>query len=209
MQYQPGASRIAVLHDHVGQLAWAHCFEVDPLARDVATPVALESRLGRSEERQVACAGTPHRLLEIDVDEYPEIPAVVQIRPQEEDAVEEQDGVDWRRVDHRVRPEVEGGTPVEPVAARAEGHEEKSPERIVIEGVEVVALGRVYAASVALGARPVKAIDRRSDHRSSIRAQDRRELVGERRLAGGVDAVDGDADRVKPLNVDDEPREAV
>ncbi len=102
------------------------------------------------------------------MDEDAEVPEVVQLGAEEEDAVDDQQTL-----------------------RRQHG----PAERGMVEGVLVVADRRLASLPVALLRRPEEVVGAES---LSVR-QPRGELVGERRLPGRVDAVDGDPSRQRQL----------
>ena len=93
--------------------------------------------------------------------------------------------LDGRR-DRPIGPMVEDCRAVSTVARGSEWVEQRGAHRVMVERVEVVALGGVGAPRVSRRTRVMEAVDRRPEHVAASLAQDRRELVCERRLAGSV-----------------------
>jgi hypothetical protein len=170
-------------------------------ARDEKTLIARSRPSNRGREGFPAFRQRPH----------PEVTEVVELGAQEEDAVEEEHGVlghgPARVPDGLVGAVIEDTGAVEPAAARSQRLEQLAAERLVVEGVPVVPVGRSGAATVTLPARAVEAVDRRPQPRAPPVLDQRVELVRKRRLAGGVHAVDPDPDDVRPTDLRNEVRE--
>ena len=98
---------------------------------------------------------------------------------------------------------------VPPVAARAQRVEQDPAERVVVEGVVVVGFRRELAAPVALHPGQLEAFCRGADDLPASGAQERRELVGQRGLAGRGRPVDRDPQRVRGRGGLDRPGQPV
>ena len=134
----------------------------------------------------------------------------VELGPLEEDPVDEQHRV--RRDGDRVRAHRPVGVHVvdgrRHGLASSERIDDGPTERGVVVGVLVEGLGST-APRDALSLRPVEAVDRDAQHvaRAVHRADHLGELVGEHRLAGAVEAVDGNGDALTRPERDDAVRE--
>src|SRR5262249_6300600 len=169
------------------------------LTGHVAVAVLLLRRVAVAAARGVALERALDGDLERRVDPDRDVPAPVELGPHQEHAVEQHHCVAARRARRllhaRVDTVIERGRP-ERALRTHERLEQNTLQRRVVERVEVVTLGRVRAARVAHAARVVEAVDRRADDLAPRAPERRDELVGERRLARAVYAVERDASRM-------------
>lgn len=87
---------LIVVHDDVGVVGWVGCGEVELLGGDIAVapgPFDFGDVGGGSGQRCASVPGAIYRLLEGDGHEDAQVPPVDEFWAQEEDAVEEKDGV--------------------------------------------------------------------------------------------------------------------
>src|SRR5207248_2107226 len=129
---------------------------VEPLAGQVPRAVAAPDLVARAEEVAIAVEGAPEALLGPDDDEDAQIPGLRELGPEQEDAVER---AGRRRLPRPPAPRGRSGPcgsrrrPSDTSGCRgAERVEQRLAERRVVEGILVIALGRVRAAAVAGGA---------------------------------------------------------
>ncbi|MGH7860605.1 MAG: hypothetical protein ACREOS_00035 [Candidatus Dormibacteraceae bacterium] len=93
---QIGACWMGIFDDHVRICVGANRLQVAPLSRQVALLVPLPRGLDRADPGLVTENAAPYRLVEAGRDENPKVPQIVQFRPKEKDAIDEQDGIRQR-----------------------------------------------------------------------------------------------------------------
>ena len=141
------------MQDEVGVIGRADRGEIELLRRNVTLlPAAFD--VGSGWGPVFSDHGTVHDLLERGRHEDAQLPPINEFRAQEEDTVEDQDGVGGggpdRRGEHRVRCAVVDRVLETSIAVRAERVEQNPGQGVDVVRVEVAALGRVLAAPVAL-----------------------------------------------------------
>ena len=179
--------RVGVVHDHVGTLERGVTGPVGALGVEVAALVGMVRIVRPPVTGRQPC--DPHSLGRVHV--HDEVPRVDQLRPLEEQPVDDQHPV--RR--HRLGSVVDVPVTVEVVPAPTVRRARATPpgvEQLTTHGLEVVAarphrLGGA-AQRVAMSPRVVEVVEGRADRARHARC----ELVGEDGLAGGVTAVETD-----------------
>ena len=144
--------------------------------------------------------GEGHRLRDVQV--HRQVPACSKLGPEQEDAVDDQDrmrGDGLQRHHLAVGPVVEARRSYV-LRPRCEGFQALASECVVVERVEVVALGRLVASAQPDLSGVVPPVDGGTDGRPPQAAD---EIVGERRLAcsiWSIDADDGSPTDQQPLD---------
>jgi hypothetical protein len=122
---------------------------------------------------------------------------------EQEHSIDQEHGVGLRCLersgDRCIEAEVKRDSAVTQIAAGTERVNECSAQGWVVEGILEVALGCVGTAPVAVRSRPVEAVNRGPNDRPAAAPDEWCQCITQRCLSSGVDPVDGDPDRVRPV----------
>ena len=188
--------QIVVVDHDVGLLLWRTFGEVSPLAADIT----LMRRRGGIDRIEALAArrATRQRDVEIDFQKYRKVPTGSQLGTMQKNAVDDQRrrrfGVLRIQIERLVIVEIKSLRNVLAGAAGAQGLEQQPPERIVVIGIEIKAVRRISAARIAKAfADCENHPPRRGSPAGLLRGNQRRQRIRQCRLAGAIDAVDGNA----------------